>query len=253
MKIRRKKTKQTRINKIFPVNERNHNFNTDLLYETSSSHDVIVLIGQSNSANSVISKTYPTSKHLNYLNNKTYFLSNPVLGANGDKYCVAPAIAQKLKSKKPVIFLTNGWGGTSIYDWSHPKSMLTKYVRNNLKNLLKKHHLKYIIWIQGESDNNTDVDYVKEFKLFQKNLLKGLDKNKIKKLKYIITQTSICGNTRDIVLNNQQKELANEQNITVTNITDNLDINYRFDNCHFNRFGTERIASEISKIINKLS
>ena len=253
MKIRRKKTKQTRINKIFPVNERNHNFNTDLLYETSSSHDVIVLIGQSNSANSVISKTYPTSKHLNYLNNKTYFLSNPVLGANGDKYCVAPAIAQKLKSKKPVIFLTNGWGGTSIYDWSHPKSMLTKYVRNNLKNLLKKHHLKYIIWIQGESDNNTDVDYVKEFKLFRKNLLKGLDKNKIKKLKYIITQTSICGNTRDIVLNNQQKELANEQNITVTNITDNLDINYRFDNCHFNRFGTERIASEISKIINKES
>ena len=98
---------------------------------------------------------------------------------------------------------------------------------------------------------NTDVDYVKEFKLFQKNLLKGLDKNKIKKLKYIITQTSICGNIRDKVLNNQQKELANEQNITVTNITDNLDINYRFDNCHFNKFGTERIASEISKIINK--
>ena len=250
MKIRRKKTKQTRINKIFPVNERNHNFNTDLLYETSSSHDVIVLIGQSNSANSVISKTYPTSKHLNYLNNKTYFLSNPVLGANGDKDCVAPAIAQKLKSKKPVIFLTNGWGGTSIYDWSHPKSMLTKYVRNNLKNLLKKHHLKYIIWIQGESDNNTDVNYVKEFNLFKQNLFKGLNKNKIKKLQYIVTQTSICGSKRDEVLNRQQKELAKEPNITVTNTTDNLDMNYRFDDCHFNKFGTEKIAVEIAKIIN---
>ena len=250
MKIRRKKTKQTKINKIFPVNERNHNFNTDLFYETSSSHDVIVLIGQSNSANSVISKTYPTSKHLNYLNNKTYFLSNPVLGANGDKYCVAPAIAQKLKSKKPVIFLTNGWGGTSIYDWSHPKSMLTKYVRNNLKNLLKKHHLKYIIWIQGESDNNTDVDYIKEFNLFKQNLFKGLNKNKIKKLQFIVTQTSICGSKRDEVLNRQQKELAKEPNITVTNTTDNLDINYRFDDCHFNKFGTEKIAVEIAKIIN---
>ena len=180
MKIRRKKTKQSKINKNFPVNERNHNFNKELLFETSSSHDVIVLIGQSNSANSVISKPYPPSKHLNYLNNKTYFLVNPVLGANGDKDCVAPAIANKLQSKKPIIFLTNGWGGTSIYDWSHPKSMLTKYLRNNLKNLLKKHHLKYIIWIQGESDNNTDVDYVKEFNLFKQNLFKGLNKNKIK-------------------------------------------------------------------------
>ena len=31
------------------------------------------------------------------------------------------------------------------------------------------------------------------------------------------------------------------------------DINYRFDNCHFNKFGTEKIAIEISKIINKLN
>ena len=129
--------------------------------------------------------------------------------------------------------------------------MLTKYLRNNLKNLLKKHHLKYIIWIQGESDNNTDVDYIREFNLFKQNLFKGLNKNKIKKLKYIVTQTSICGSKRDEVLNRQQKELAKEPNITVTNTTDNLDINYRFDDCHFNKFGTEKIAGEISKIINK--
>ena len=84
----------------------------------------------------------------------------------------------KIKSKKPVIFLTNGWGGTSIYDWSHPKSMLTKYVRGNLKHLLNRHSLKYVIWIQGESDNNTDVDYVKEFNLFRTNLFKGIEKKK---------------------------------------------------------------------------
>ena len=34
---------------------------------------------------------------------------------------------------------------------------------------------------------------------------------------------------------------------------DSLDINYRFDDCHFNKFGTEEIAIEISKIINKLN
>ena len=251
MNIRRKKTSQTKANKIFPDKERIGDIKNKILFNAPTAHDVIVLIGQSNSANSVFSKTYLPSKHLNFYNKKTYQLSNPVLGANGDKDCIAPAIANKIKSKKPVIFLTNGWGGTSIYDWSHPKSMLTRYVRNNLKYLLKKHSLKYVIWIQGESDNNTDVDYVNEFNLFRKNLFKGIEKKKYQNSKFIVTQTSICGSNRDAILNTQQKELAEKGKTLVTNTTDNLDINYRFDNCHFNKFGTEKIASEISKKINK--
>ncbi|MDC1184629.1 sialate O-acetylesterase, partial [Alphaproteobacteria bacterium] len=208
MKIRRKKTSQTKANKIFPDKERIGDIKNKKLFNASTSLDIIVLIGQSNSANSVLSKTYLQSKHLNFYNKKTYQLSNPVLGANGDKDCIAPAIANKIKSKKPVIFLTNGWGGTSIYDWSHPKSMLTKYVRNNLKHLLKRHSLKYVIWIQGESDNNSDVDYVKEFNLFRTNLFKGIEKKKYNNSKFIITQTSICGTDRDRALNTQQKKLA---------------------------------------------
>ena len=248
---KRRKTAQSKKGKKFPSRERRQPDRNKTRVDVSSKRDIIILFGQSNSANSVLSNEYFRSKHLNYFNKKFYRLSNPVLGANGDKDSVAPAIAAKLKSKKPYIFLTNGWGGTSIYDWSHPNSMLVKYIKRNLKDLLKIHRLKYLIWIQGESDNNTDVDYVKEFNLFKQNLLKGLNKNKIKKLKYIVTQTSICGSKRDEVLNRQQKEFAKEPNITVTNTTDNIDINYRFDNCHFNKFGTEKIAVEIAKIINK--
>lgn len=247
---KRRKTSQSNKGKKFPSRERIQPNKNKTRVDVSSKRDIIILFGQSNSANSVLSNEYFRSKHLNYFNKKFYRLSNPVLGANGDKDSVAPAIAAKLKSKKPYIFLTNGWGGTSIYDWSHPNSMLVKYIKRNLKDLLKIHRLKYLIWIQGESDNNTDVDYVKEFNLFKQNLLKGLNKNKIKKLKYIVTQTSICGSKRDEVLNRQQKELTKQPDITVTNTTDNLDINYRFDDCHFNKFGTEKIAVEIAKIIN---
>ena len=129
--------------------------------------------------------------------------------------------------------------------------MLVKYVKKNLKELLKKHQLRYLIWIQGESDNNTDVDYIKEFNIFRKNLLSDFSFEKLKDIKWIITQTSICGNERDYILNNQQKKLAERNKVYVTNVTDNLDINYRFDECHFNKFGTEEIANEIAKIINK--
>ncbi len=250
---KRRKTSQTKKCKIFPSSERIQSGKNKTQVDVSSKRDIIILFGQSNSANSVLSNKYSRSKHFNYFNKKFYFLSNPVLGANGDKDSVAPAIAAKLKSKKPYIFLTNGWGGTSIYDWSHPNSMLVKYVKRNLKDLLKIHRLKYLIWIQGESDNNTDVDYIKEFNIFRNNLFSGISNKQLQEAKWIITQTSICGSKRDHILNAQQKKLAQRDKVYVTKVTDSLDINYRFDDCHFNKFGTEEIAIEISKIINKLN
>ena len=250
---KRRKTSQSKKGKKFPSRERIQPDKNKTRVDVSSKRDIIILFGQSNSANSVLSNEYFRSKHLNYFNKKFYRLSNPVLGANGDKDSVAPAIAAKLKSKKPYIFLTNGWGGTSIYDWSHPNSMLVKYIKRNLKDLLKIHRLKYLIWIQGESDNNTNVDYIKEFNIFRNNLFSGISNKQLKEAKWIITQTSICGNKRDHILNAQQKKLAQRDNVYVTKVTDSLDINYRFDDCHYNKFGTEEIAIEISKIINKLN
>ena len=250
---KRRKTSQSKKCKKFPSRERIQPDKNKTRVDVSSKRDIIILFGQSNSANAVLSNEYFRSKHLNYFNKKFYRLSNPVLGANGDKDSVAPAIAAKLKSKKPYIFLTNGWGGTSIYDWSHPNSMLVKYIKRNLKDLLKIHRLKYLIWIQGESDNNTDVDYIKEFNIFRNNLFSGISNKQLQEAKWIITQTSICGNKRDHVLNAQQKKLAQRDKVYITKVTDSLDINYRFDDCHFNKFGTEEIAIEISKIINKLN
>jgi len=247
----RKKKFQTKKPKNFPPKERSHNIKNKIKIKPPKKCDVVVLIGQSNSANSVLSKVYYPDKHLNYFNKNYYLLANTALGANGERESIAPAIANKIKSQKPIIFLTNGWGGTSIYDWSHPESLLTSFVRKNILDLIKSHLLKYIIWIQGESDNNLDINYVKEFNNFRENLFKGIDKKDYEKTKFIITQTSVCNSDRDIHLNNQQKQLAKKKNFFVTEVTDNLDINYRFDNCHFNKFGTEVIALELAKIINK--
>ena len=69
--------------------------------------------------------------------------------------------------------------------------MLVKYIKRNLKDLLKIHRLKYLIWIQGESDNNTDVDYIREFNIFRDNLFSGISNKQLQKAKWIITQTSI--------------------------------------------------------------
>ena len=106
--------------------------------------------------------------------------------------------------------------------------------------------------MQGESDAFKNIDYISHFKQMRQILLDGIDDSKLIDNKFIITQTSICNSKQDKILTGHQKELGMLFNdVIVTDITDNLDNNYRYDGCHFNKFGTEAITNEISKIINK--
>ena len=70
---RRKKTFQTKIASKFPINERFHNIKNKVNTKLSSAHDLIVLIGQSNSANSLFSKPYNNSNILIILIKKCMF------------------------------------------------------------------------------------------------------------------------------------------------------------------------------------
>lgn len=215
-----------------------------------SNSDVIVLLGQSNATNALEYEGFKKNKHLNYFNGKCYSLTDQVLGTTGELQSLVPSLSSKIISNKPIIFLTNGWGGTSILDWSHDESVLSKYANENILELAKNNNLKYIIWIQGEADNNTNIDYEYHFLKFKKILLQNLTKNQKENIKFIITQTSICRNERDLVLNQHQKNLGKMKYIFTTEVTDNLDNSYRFDKCHFNKYGIEAITEEISKIIN---
>ena len=54
----------------------------------------------------------------------------------------------------------------------------------------------------------------------------------------------------EVTFIHQQKALKNIKNVFVNEVTDNLDFNYRYDFCHFNKFGAEIITDEIANIIN---
>ena len=104
---------------------------------------------------------------------------------------IASGISNELKNSKKFIFLTNGWGGTSIDDWARDGSALTTYVNKNLSFLNKNgNKLKYIIWIQGEKDFKNYNDYEIKFKKTIDNSLSSI--KLIKNFKLFITQTSIC-------------------------------------------------------------
>jgi len=65
-----------------------------------------LVAGQSNAANHVSSFDYENNLHVNCFDLQCFPLRNPVLGATGSGSSVVPAIASKLTSKTPYIFLT---------------------------------------------------------------------------------------------------------------------------------------------------
>jgi hypothetical protein len=240
----------------FPEAVRYHNLSSKKEMKCPKQARVVVVIGQSNAANHVLSRTYINKKHLNYFNGKCYELKGSMLGATGKGVSIVPAIASKIESTLPYIFITAAWGGTSVLEWGATNSDLSKYVNKNLKQLQNAgHKLHAVIWLQGEDDNIRNTrpeEYILYFNKMKFQILEGLIDND--GVKFIVTQTTFCGmNGVNIKLRNAQKSLANDKNTFVTEGTDNILTNYRFDLCHLNIFGTEAIAKEISSILNSFN
>lgn len=216
--------------------------------------DIIIILGQSNAANNVLSKITKSNKDVNFFNNKCYKVTEPILGATASYQSITSSLSSKLKNDKPIIFINNSVSGSSILDWSSNETGLSSYVNKNLNNVLKENNLKYIIWIQGESDSsNLTIDYIKHFEIMKNKILENINPKKIMGYKFIISQTSICGldNKSNLNLIEQQKKLGTKfSNVIVVKITDSLDNNYRYDGCHLNTFGVEEVTNEFSKIIN---
>ena len=129
---------------------------------------------------------------------------------------------------------------------------MTGYANFHLKQLNKKgSKLSAVIWMQGEADRGSTINYKEHFKKMKTKLLQGIGIGR--NFKIIVTQSTICdvGGTSDELLSKQQRELAKDKNIYVTDVADSLGPSFRIpDNCHLNESGTEAVAKEISSILN---
>jgi hypothetical protein len=212
---------------------------------------IVIISGQSNAANFLISKNKFNNKHFNYFNGDCYELNSPALGAEGEMSSVAPAIAQKIKTNKKLIFITSGRGGIPIENASIPNKDFIKYNTNAI-NFLKKNnnYLKYFIWIHGEANNLNTLNYFENFISIFETIVNNTDNNTVN---LIITETSLCRNNPDPKLNQIQRKISHKYNKFEEVIkTDDLQEKYRYDNCHFNERGVEEISKRISKLINKI-
>lgn len=213
---------------------------------------VILISGQSNAANFLKTSKKYKNKHFNYFDGKCYNLSNPVLGAEGEMSSLTPAIASKLNSSSKIIFFTSGRGGITINHANNDNKVFINYNKKALDDLEKNNNiLKFFVWIQGESDTGNSKYYLDNFMSMFNNITKDLiNKDNIN---LIITQTSRCFDKDDPKLRKVQKKISMIRNKSIQVInTDKLGNEFRYDKCHYNQQGIEKISFDISKIIKKL-
>jgi Carbohydrate esterase, sialic acid-specific acetylesterase len=119
---------------------------------------VIVLLGQSNSANHGSART--TSKHsvdnFNLYDGRCYHATDPLLGASGDGGNFATRLGDLLIEEGPfdhVIIAPIGMGGTRVHQWAK-EGMFNRRIAALIRRLYEAGlSPNFILWHQGEGES----------------------------------------------------------------------------------------------------
>ncbi|QWL59276.1 hypothetical protein HQ400_14300 [Aeromonas jandaei] len=139
-----------------------------------------------------------------------------------------------------VIFMPIGVGGTKVSDWLEGGETYKKL--ELALNLIRKKHIKfdYIFWHQGTSDIGTDPAlYKKNFLRLTKIVKQAIPDN----TPWLIARHSMCSGNFDQKIEAIQTDIAIGSPFFHEGPNNNiLDEKYRFDNCHLNKLGQEKMA-----------
>ena len=233
----------------------------------SASSAVILVLGQSNSANHSEEKyaTQFPGRVLNFYKGKCYSAESPLLGASGLEGEYLTPIGDSLIETRlfqNVIIINASIGGSKVGDWVD-SGRLAKPLLLTLDTLRLKYKVTITIWHQGESDftsNTSFDDYRKSFKSLEKTLWQ----NEVSAPILIVTST-ICGYNSSWSAQNQvalaQKSLIDDRHIFL-----GLDADARLGvkdrrpqspsqepNCHLSSEGQTVVANSITKKISELA
>jgi hypothetical protein len=225
----------------------------------SSEMAVILAIGQSNSANSSLSKISPKFGQTiyNYFAGKCYIALSPLLGATGEGGGFITPLADHLiesRAYKSVVIVASGIGATPISRWQRHGD-LNEMLLETISQLIKNYNPTHIVWHQGESDfiNKTSAKvYFSSFESLKKSL------NDIEvRAPFLIAIATQC-NQPDWTLSNPtsdgQKSLLKMDNVFLGANTDVLlsESDRATDRCHFSESGLNKTAQSYAKAIMQL-
>lgn len=205
---------------------------------------IAFVFGQSNSANHGGEKYFSkTNQVYNYWNGKFYKAADPLLGATGSLGNVWTNVGNKLIEEglaDKVVLIAAGVGASSITDWQNNgrlNGMLSERIKEAKASSLA---INYFLWHQGENDNALDP------RLYRAGLDQVIDLTKqyFPASQFYVAQASRCRTAPpSMKIQEAQKDVTQRENVFLGPNTDEIDLDDRYDECHFSGRGLERHAN----------
>jgi len=211
--------------------------------EPSNNRIVLMTFGQSNSANTGQTLNIAQEGVFNFFNSNCYKATDPLLGPTGFSGSVWSRLGDMLVTdNKQVVISAFGVSGSSINSWIPGGGNDT--LLNNAINDLKSYGMlpTKILWHQGETDvvlNMSTNDYYNKFLMIRKSIRdKGIS------APIYIARATLCNNNlvdaAHIKIRKAQDLLIKDfDDIKAGPDTDTIGLEFRYDNCHFNKNGLQ--------------
>lgn len=226
---------------------------TQMHVESDCPPDPLVILtgGQSNAGNAVSDPADPDPDAEAYMvfSSKCYRLADPLLGPTGNRGSIWAKLGQKLSKEveRPVVFINTAVTATTYDDWLNLKSGYAKRLERALADAKAINIVPdLVLWHQGESDAHKQVDrasFEQKLKPLVSYLFDLLEKPNAK---IILYRASICNRGRESgnpeLIAAQSAIAEHNPRLILGPNTDKLGPRDRYDGCHFNGRGRDKIV-----------
>jgi len=216
---------------------------------------VLLIIGQSNAANSG-GQRQPARDHVvNYFDGKCYVASSPLLGTDsiaGEPWSLLGSELIAAEVADQVILIPSAMSGTSIVQWQE-NAKLNIMLRSVLVGVAPHYRITQVLWQQGENDVGvlTKEQYEQKFM----SLVHSIRQMRVDAPIYVAISTK-CELT-DLPWTNgnpiaeAQRALPSPaarifQGVDSDSLVGQFD---RVDDCHFGASGEEKVAAAWTRIL----
>jgi hypothetical protein len=212
---------------------------------------VILILGQSNAANTVNARFDPGPNVVNFslYDGKCYLAREPLIGPTYYGGNFATRLASKLVDRgvfQAVILAPIAVGGSKIQNWAVGGELNRRLVVE-----IKRLHdgglqPTHVLWHQGEANVDDPENYIPAFR----SVYATIRRNGVYAPIYV-AQATPCGGAVSEALRAIQSALVDpDKGVLAGPNTDEIGLEHRYDKCHFDASGAELHAERWYRIID---